>query len=396
MGLLASAYGDQANLDGLRPLVDEMRRRLGDGGNDRARAELDHAIANVLYFDGDYVPCIALLERALEGFERTGAEDRFRLAVSEKTVVLYLSGRRRESMLLLRGRLAMATEANDLEEMSLALVQLSTGPEEPADAVELTLEAAAVARRGGYGETEVMALANGVESTVESGAWETADGIIADLRARSDLPTSIVEAVAFGAATLAAYRGDRAEADAAMASLSESETTAEHAIRAWYRRSRSVLLLMAGELEDAYNEAIGAMDEDPGGVNVPLGLWCAGRAALWLGDAAKVREAIDRAGDVEENWIVVGRRSFEAGLAALEGRSTDAVAAYDAVLAGRLAVEEWFMHALIVVDAAAVLPPDLMPAGAVETARTYLEGIGATPLLARLDRSSAAVPSSSS
>jgi hypothetical protein len=48
------------------------------------------------------------------------------------------------------------------------------------------------------------------------------------------------------------------------------------------------------------------------------------------------------------------------------------------------------------VDAAAVLPPDLLPAGAVETARTYLEEIGATPLLARLDRSSAAVPSSSS
>ncbi len=90
------------------------------------------------------------------------------------------------------------------------------------------------------------------------------------------------------------------------------------------------------------------------------------------------------------------RRSFEAGIAALEGRSTDAAANYDAVLAGRLAVGEPFMHALIVVDAAAVLPSELLPAGAVETARAYLEGIEAAPLLARLDRAGDSVPSSTS
>ncbi len=397
MGLLASAYGDQTNLDDLRPLVEQMRDRLGDGGDDRARAELDHAIATVQYFDAEYGACIASLDRALAGFEVSRAEDRFREAISEKTVLLYIAGRRRESMLLLRGRLAVATDANDLDEMARALLQLGTGPDEPAEAVELSMEAAAVARRGGYGETEMGALANGVEAAVESGAWETADRISADLGARSDLPASTVDVLALGAAMLAAYRGDHAGADAAMASLSAATTgSAEHAIRAWHRRARSVLLMMADDLEGAYQEAIGAIDEDPGGVNVPLALWCAGRAALWLGDAAKVRAAIDRAGDVEETWIVVGRRSFEAGIAALEGRSTDAAATYDAVLAGRLAVGEPFMHALIVVDAAAVLPPELMPAGAVETARAYLDGIGAAPLLARLDRSGVAVPSSSS
>ena len=37
----------------------------------------------------------------------------------------------------------------------------------------------------------------------------------------------------------------------------------------------------------------------------------------------------------------------------------------------------------------AVLPPDLVPEDAVATARTYLEGIGAAPLLARLARTDA-------
>lgn len=77
-------------------------------------------------------------------------------------------------------------------------------------------------------------------------------------------------------------------------------------------------------------------------------------------------------------------RSLEAGIAALEGKPRDAAAAYNSVLSGRLAAGDPFGHALITVDAVAVLPEELVPAGAVETARAYLEEIGAAPLLARL------------
>jgi hypothetical protein len=37
-------------------------------------------------------------------------------------------------------------------------------------------------------------------------------------------------------------------------------------------------------------------------------------------------------------------------------------------------------------DAVAVLPEELLPEGAVETARTYLEGLGAHGLLVRFAR----------
>lgn len=56
------------------------------------------------------------------------------------------------------------------------------------------------------------------------------------------------------------------------------------------------------------------------------------------------------------------------------------------MLAGRLAAGDPFTHALITLDAAAVLPEDLVPEGAVATTRSYLEKLGADALLARMSR----------
>ncbi len=290
MGVLASALGDQARFDELRPLVEQMRVRLGDGGDDLARAELEHAIAIVEYFDADYQACIASVERSLGGFERARAWERFRTAIGEKSNLLAMIGRHREAKLLMRGRLVVATDENDLREMARALHSLGTAPEEVTEGLDLSLEAAAVARRGGYGELEIGALANGVEGAVESGAWATADRIMEDLRERSDLPAAVVEMLALDAALLAAYRGDGEGAAAALARLSaETTNSADHSIRAWYRRARSLVLLMSGDIEGGYHEAMGSIEEDPGGVNAPLAVWCAGRAALWLGDPGKGR-----------------------------------------------------------------------------------------------------------
>jgi len=137
-------------------------------------------------------------------------------------------------------------------------------------------------------------------------------------------------------------------------------------------------------VDGAYREAMGAIDEQPGGINVPLAVWCAGRAALWLGDAAKARAAVDAGAGLESSWLNAVCRSFEAGVAALEGLTREAVVGYEAVFADRLAKGDRFAHAITVVDAAAVLPPESVPADAFEAARSYLEELGAAPLLARL------------
>ena len=288
---------------------------------------------------------------------------------------------------MIQGRLAVGRDENDLREVSRALGSLGTTIEEMTASLAAFLEAAAVARRGGYGEAEMNALGNAVEAAVETGEWATADRIIEDLRARADLPIALIDILGINTALLAAYRGDHDAAASALAGV-RVETTASNdpQIRAWSRRTSALVLLMRGDVEDAYEEAIHAIDEDPTGLNAPMAVWVAGHAALWLRDVEKVRAAVARAFD-DTGWSLAGRRSFEAGIRALEGHPREAMANYDVVLAGRLTVGDRFAHAQMVVDAATVLPAELLPEDTVASARAYLEGIGATPLLTRLDRS---------
>ncbi|MGE5226540.1 MAG: adenylate/guanylate cyclase domain-containing protein [Planctomycetaceae bacterium] len=376
--------------DDIRAVVAELQARMGEAGDDRGRAELDHATAYVQFYDGDLEACLASLDRALPGFERARAWDRVQKALLDRTNVLASLGRNREALAISRGILAIAIDESDLRVQAQVLVTLSLAAEDWSEALALSMEAAAVARRGGYGGPEMTALANGVEFAVETGAWETADDVLADLDARPDLPRGLLDVIRLDAALLAAYRGDRSGADAAIGEVSEATSaSADPSARAWVRRVRSVLALMAGDLATAYDEAIGATAEEPQGPNSEMSAWCAGRAALWIGDAAKARAALEAMPVLEGRWHVAARRELEAGLDALEGRVREAAAAFDQVLATRLAQGDPFMHALMTADAVAVLPPDLVPEGAVETARTHLEGLGATPLLDRLVRAEA-------
>jgi class 3 adenylate cyclase/tetratricopeptide (TPR) repeat protein len=387
MGLLADMLGDLGRIDPLRAVAAEMQERLGDGGGIRARAELDHVIGIVHYFDHEHDECLARLDRALGGFERVQARDRFQTVINEKGYLLFLVGRRREAAMLRRGILAVATDEGDLRSMAQVTTSLAIVADEVGESMELSLEAAAIARRGGYGGTEMTAMANALEAAVECGAWGSADEVLADLGGRSDLPPGVADYVALGAALLAAYRGDRAVAVASMDGLSEETTeSGDPTIRAWLHRALSVLALMRDDVSDAYTEAMVAIDADPAGPNRAFAVWSAGRAALWLGDAAKALAPLERTEASEGRWEIATRRAIAAGIAVLEGRTSEAAEVYETVLAGRLAQGDRFTHALMTIDAVAVLPAELVPEGAVETARAYLEELGAAPLLARLTR----------
>jgi hypothetical protein len=103
-----------------------------------------------------------------------------------------------------------------------------------------------------------------------------------------------------------------------------------------------------------------------------------------MGDPAKARTPLAMTSADREGWYAATRRGIEAGVDALEGRGPEAATTYRAILAERLSKGDPFTHALITLDAVAVLPPDLVPLDAVETARAYLEELGAGALLARL------------
>jgi hypothetical protein len=57
----------------------------------------------------------------------------------------------------------------------------------------------------------------------------------------------------------------------------------------------------------------------------------------------------------------------------------------NAWLPARLAARDRFPHALVTLDHVSVLPEELVPEGAVEVARAYLEELRADALIARLE-----------
>ncbi|MGZ4152844.1 MAG: ATP-binding protein, partial [Actinomycetota bacterium] len=154
-GDLVQALAGPNLSDDIRAVVAELQERMGEAGDERARAELHHAIAYVQYFDEDLEACLASVDRALPGFERARVWDRVQKALVDRANVLMGLGRHREATALRRGMLATAIEENDLRVQAQALVGLALEAEDWSEALELSLEAAAVARRGGYGGPEM-------------------------------------------------------------------------------------------------------------------------------------------------------------------------------------------------------------------------------------------------
>jgi hypothetical protein len=309
--------------------------------------------------------------------------------LAQKAHMLASVGRHREAEILHRGMLARATKMGDRRGMATALGSLAVSSGEMDEALRYSLEQVELARSAGLREEEMNGLTNGIEFAVEAGAWDVADRLLVDVGALSDLPKDIQDTVALGHMLLGAYRGDLEAARVADEGLGAVEGYAVPSLRAWILRARAVERAMAGDLEAAYERAVGSIAQDPDGMNSSAAVWSGGHAAIWLRDAERLRILLaSTAPETDRSWIVATRKAHEAALTALDGQVREAAATYEAVLAERLTRGDRFIHAQMVADAVAVLPPDLVPAGAVQSARGYLVEIGAAPLLARLTTTS--------
>jgi class 3 adenylate cyclase/tetratricopeptide (TPR) repeat protein len=379
----------------LRSLVAQIEARMPVDADDLAQAGLDNARAWVSYYEGAAQAGLESIDRAMGGYERARAWRPFASALMSRSVLLVQLGRFREATLLARGRLAVALEGDDLHETAYAYESLAFASDEGTDFFENCMRSAEVARRGGYGELELSALTNGLEAAIEIGQWERASEIISELRSRADLTGSLLDNVLLGEALLEGYRGHESRARAALAEVSGLTRDASHPqLRAWLRRIEAVVDLMAGQLDAALAGALAALRADPSGPNTPMSLANAGQAALWLRDPGRARAVLSVAPNGPGIRVDSIRRALggiEAGLAALEGRPHEAASTFESLLADRCGVGDEFGHARLTVDAATVLPAELVPQDALVAARAHLEQLGAAPLLARLDAAVAAL-----
>jgi len=341
-------------------------------------------------FAKDWEACLRSTDDALAGFELLGDEERFLRQVRRRIGVLGNAGRPQEAGMLARGYVETVRLGGDLRQLaeSLGMASVALAGDDPRASSEAGLEAVAVARKGGYGSTEAGALANAVEAAVELGEWESADGMLARLKDMPSLPGNEADFLSIDEALLAAYRGERQAAAAALSSVKQPDTVA---LGTWVLRVRSVVETQGGDPDAGHDFAMTAIDEEPSGANTGLALWSAGRAALWSADqlptaVARIRRAMDGTSGLRGAWIENVRMSLEAAVAGIEGRRQEAMDGFANALTVWTAMKLPFDHAMTVGDAVTVLGTDALPPGAVEEAVAFLEQIGAGPLLSRLEK----------
>ena len=183
-----------------------------------------------------------------------------------------------------------------------------------------------------------------------------------------------------------AFRGDIAGANAAFDELAELVTTSEYVHdRSTYYAERALVSLVAGDLHSAYEEAEAAVAADPSGINSPKSLAMQARVALWLHDSVRVVAALAGMGGFRGRWMATAWLTTEAGLAALEGRSNEAIALYERARRLWNELGTPLDLALCEMDVAFLLAPHQAADDAADKARQLLREIGSPPLLAQLE-----------
>jgi hypothetical protein len=291
-----------------------------------------------------------------------------------------------EGLALIRGGQAVA-EANDLNKTLLrAFINRSVvdANRNPRAALEGVRPGLVLARRLGERSSAATLLSNGAEFAIRTGDWPWA---LAELDAAlAEEPEASDRDVMLG--IVVAIRSLRGESATDL--LAEMETrlraSTEPTLLISLHFAAAFEAFGAGRLTDA-REAWARLAETSRS-NLPDAMVGRARAALWLGDVTGARGdlvTLDASG-VHGPAVETDRATIRAGIAALEGRSAEALAVYRDVLRAWLDLGLVWDEALCGLDIATLLDPaDPEVRAAADAAREILVRLEAAPFVARLD-----------
>ena len=230
----------------------------------------------------------------------------------------------------------------------------------------------------------MLMVGNSVSCAIRLGEWDWAAALLEEWSA-VDVPSSARIEMIADQAILNALRGiDPTEGIASMDPLIVGLTDRQYDS---YRQSAMAwVALAAGRLAEAQAAARGAVETTS--YFGPMAWPVASRAALWEGDALAVRDLLDRLVREPSRGSAMSAdvQTIRAGLAALEGRPAEALAAYREALRAWQGLGLAWDEALCSIDMTTVLDPaDPEVKAAAETARSILTRLGARPMLERLD-----------
>ena len=367
-------------------LLEPAAAEFADLAAEPAVIALGGQLARAYLLADDHRRAIGVAERVLEAAEHADLGAIVADTLVTKGTALATLGRATEG----RGVLRAGQELAEALGLGLTLVRGYTngtvieGSRDPRAALEIARAGLAVARRLGRRTSVALLLANGAVFALRTGDWPWA---LAELEAAlaDELEASDRTLMLPILSSLRALRGepvaDLQDEIAGLVGASSDPTMLSN-----QGDAIAVAAFASGRLADArrawHRQATMSLS------NLPESMAHAARTALWAGDAAAARDdlaALDGSG-VHGPAIEADRTTIRAGLAALEGRPADALAAYrDVIRAWRDLGLAWD-EALTGIDMATLLDaaePEIR--AAAESAREILVRVGAAPFVARLD-----------
>jgi class 3 adenylate cyclase/tetratricopeptide (TPR) repeat protein len=368
-------------------LLDAAVAEFADLGDDPALVALHSQLARACFFAGDNRRSVEMADRALEVAEHTDLVPLLADTLITKGTALGAIGRLREGVGAIETgeRLARSAGLMTILLRGLNNRAVSQGEFDPAATREALAEGLAIARRMGL-RFWAFGFAVGIGYTdFRLGDWDRSVAVLAEALADGPAPEDRIQLLA-NAVLVPAWRGE--DVAGIVAELEHLlGANADPTLAGNLHDARGAAAVAAGRLREGQIECRLAAAANTS-VNGTESRLLAAHVAFWGGDlpgAAAELAALDASG--YRTPVVEARRvTMRAGLAAGEGRRTEALGLYrDALRRWRdvgLVVDE----ALTVIDMATLLgPTEPEVSAAAEGAREILARLGATPFLARLD-----------
>jgi class 3 adenylate cyclase/tetratricopeptide (TPR) repeat protein len=365
-------------------LIEGAVAAFADLRGDPTFAALEGQLARVYMLTTRWAESVPITDRVLEVAERDELSDLAADALITKGTALDNLGRHFEAIALIEaGRHLLERSGNDAL-ITRAINNLSSvlADDDPRASVAAAREGLEVmARRGERGFTLVD---NAAASLVRMADWDSALALLEAAAPEETDPMAHGAALA-GILQIRAFRGIPIEDLTAEleATMEAADPTARESFLAL---ARGYAAIADGALAAAHEGARRyAVTWPQGGAE---GWRVAARAAVWAADIDAVRADLEGLEGLQRRGrgVSLERLTVGAGIAALEGRETEALTMYREALRGWDDLGLPWDGALCAIDMASVLDPRLPEVvAAAAAAREVLEKLGARPFLDRLD-----------
>ena len=377
-------------------VTEPVLAEFADLENTAAGVKLTSTLASAYGILGDRAKELALLDRVIPIAERLDAVDTLVGALIARGSALAMHDRPREGLLLVRGAHSMALSGGlrrrerGARNMLVFLEQWS----DPSGGLDLARDGLEVARQVGSKIYAVLMAGNGAACAIRVGDFDWVTEVFDELIPPDVTDTQFVDLVVWRAA-VKAIRGADPSGDIELASgmaAGQSDPQFEQ----YEAMGRAWAALSAGALAEARKQGLRAAgDASTTNTFLPLGLPLAARASLWARDLTGARAALSALTEATQRGpaLTLDKRSIEAGIVALDGRTGEALALYRDTLRGWRGINLAWDEVLTVIDMVTLLGVgDPESRAAADWARAALERMGARPYLDRLDAALAGGP----